>query len=58
MESGEWREEGAMFAHGYFGEGFFAGRYFPPVRLRGAATMVVAITLRVPEPIPLWLNAA
>ena len=24
-----------MFAHGYFGEGFFAGRYFPPVRLRG-----------------------
>ena len=47
-----------MFAHGYFGEGFFAGRYFPPVRLRGDATMVMAITLRVPEPISLWLNAA
>ena len=46
-----------MFAHVYFADGFFAGRYFPPVRLRGA-TMVLAITLRVPEPIPLWLTAA
>ena len=47
-----------MFAHVYFADGFFAGRYFPPIRLRGGATMVLAIALRVPEPIPLWLTAA